>query len=74
MLKSMETWVVISIVIGAVLLYVITRPRQVPSVWYDIMPRVYDRIPSIIRDSGGWGGRGAHRGEREIPGGAFRGL
>lgn len=62
----METWLIILILFGLVGLFVISRPHVIPPVWYQIMPRVYDRIPTVIRDGTGWGGRGIHRGEREI--------
>ena len=62
----MEVWIIILIIFGLLGLYVVSRPRNEPSVWYQIMPRVYDRIPTVIRGGMVWGGRGIHRGEREI--------
>ena len=62
----MELWIIILIIFGFLGLYVISRPRGMPPVWYQIMPRVYDRLPTVIRGGMGWGGRGVHRGEREI--------
>jgi len=62
----MELWIIILIIFGFLGLYVLSRPRNEPPVWYQIMPRVYDRLPTVIRGGMGWGGRGIHRGEREI--------
>jgi hypothetical protein len=62
----MELWIIILIIFGFLALFVLSRPRVMPPVWYQIMPRVYDRIPTVIRGGMGWGGRGIHRGEREI--------
>jgi hypothetical protein len=62
----MEVWLIILIIFGLLVLYVLSRPKVIPPVWYQIMPRVYDRLPTILRDGSGWGGRGVHRGEREI--------
>lgn len=62
----MELWLIMLIIFGFLGLFVLTRPRNEPSVWYQIMPRVYDRLPTVIRGGMGWGGRGIHRGEREI--------
>ena len=62
----MEVWLIILIIFGLLGLFILSRPRNEPSVWYQIMPRVYDRLPTVIRGGMGWGGRGIHRGEREI--------
>lgn len=62
----MEVWMIILVFCMIAALFVLTRPRNQPPVWYQIMPRVYDRIPTVIRGGMGWGGRGIHRGEREI--------
>lgn len=62
----MEVWLIILIIFGLLVLYVLSRPRDIPPAWYQIMPRVYDRLPTVIRGGMGWGGRGIHRGEREI--------
>ena len=62
----MEVWIIILIIFVLLVLYVLSRPKEIPPVWYQIMPRVYDRLPTILRDGSGWGGRGVHRGEREI--------
>jgi hypothetical protein len=62
----MELWVIVLIMFGLLALYVLSRPQVIPPAWYQIMPRVYDRLPTSIRGGSGWGGRGIHRGEREI--------
>ena len=62
----METWLIILIIFGLVALFILSRPQIMPPAWYQIMPRVYDRLPTIIRGGTGWGGRGIHRGEREM--------
>jgi len=62
----MEVWIIILIIFVLLVLYVLSRPKEIPPVWYQIMHRVYDRLPTILRDGSGWGGRGVHRGEREI--------
>ena len=62
----MELWLIVLIIFGLLGLFVSSRPKTIPAAWYQIMPRVYDRLPTVIRDGSGWGGRGIHRGEREI--------
>jgi hypothetical protein len=62
----MELWIIIVIIFALLALYVLSRPQAIPPAWYQIMPRVYDRLPTAIRGGMGWGGRGIHRGEREI--------
>jgi hypothetical protein len=62
----MELWLIILVIFGFLLLFVLSRPRVIPPAWYDVAPRVYDRLPIILKDSTGWGGRGIHRGEREV--------
>ena len=57
---------IVVIIFVLLVLYVLSRPHEIPPVWYQIAPRVYDRLPTILRDGSGWGGRGVHRGEREI--------
>jgi hypothetical protein len=66
MFKLMNLWLLILLGFMMVALFILSRPHEIPPAWYQIMPRVYDRLPTILRDGGGWGGRGIHRGEREI--------
>lgn len=62
----MEIWLIVLVIFGFLALFVLSRPHEIPQAWYQIAPRVYDRLPIILRDGDGWGGRGIHRGEREI--------
>jgi hypothetical protein len=62
----METWLIILILFGLGALFVLSRPQRIPPAWYQIMPTVYDRLPTILSEGSGWSGRGLHRGQREI--------
>jgi len=62
----MELWLIVLIIFGLLGLYVLSRPKTIPAAWYQVAPRVYDRLPTLIRGGVGWSGRGIHRGEREI--------
>lgn len=66
MFKLMNLWLIILIVFMILALFVLSRPQVISPAWYQIAPRVYDRLPIILKDSTGWGGRGIHRGEREV--------
>ena len=62
----MELWLIVLVVFGFLALFVLSRPTVIPPAWYQVAPRVYDRLPTILKDGMGWGGRGVHRGEREV--------
>ena len=62
----MNLWLLILLGLIMVALFILSRPHEIPQAWYQIAPRVYYRLPIILRDGDGWGGRGIHRGEREI--------
>ena len=60
----MELWMIILIVFMLVALFVLSRPRVIPPAWYQVIPKVFDRLPTILSEGSGWSGRGLHRGQR----------
>jgi len=62
----MGLWMIILIGFMLVSLFVLSRPRIIPAAWYQVTPKVFDRLPTILSEGSGWGGRGLHRGQREI--------
>ena len=57
---------IVVIVCMLITLLVLSRPQSIPLAWYQIQPKVFDRLPTILSEGSGWSGRGVHRGQREI--------
>ena len=62
----MDVWLIVLMFFMVVTLFVLSRPQVIPPAWYQVMPKVFDRLPTILSEGSGWSGRGIHRGQREI--------